>query len=57
MVAAELTIAGAVTSIVTTASSVMTIIEGNELLFTLFCSSIIYVACSVVRKLKKTAKA
>lgn len=57
MVAAELTIAGAVQSIITTASSVMTVVEGNELLFTLFCGSLVGLGCAVVRKLKKTAKA
>ena len=59
MVAAETptyTITGSVSSIITTANSVMTVISSNELLFTLFCGSIVTLGCAVVRKIKKTAK-
>lgn len=57
MVLAEApSITSATTSIVNVAESVMTIISGNELFFTLFCGSLVALGCSVVRKLKKTAK-
>lgn len=57
MVAAEApTISGAISSIITSANSVMTVITGNELMFTLFCGSLVTLGCSVVRKIKKTSK-
>lgn len=57
MLAAEApTISGATSSIITTANSVMTVITGNELMFTLFCGSLVILGCSVVRKIKKTSK-
>lgn len=56
LAAEALTITGATSSIITTASSVMTVITGNELMFTLFCGSLVTLACSVVRKIKKTSK-
>ena len=50
------TIAEATSSIITTANSVMTVISGNQLMFTLFCGSLVTLGCAVVRKIKKTAK-
>ena len=47
----------AVGNITNAATQVMGIISANELFFTLFCGSIVFLACTVVRKLKKTAKA
>ncbi len=57
LIAAEApSITTSVSSIITTANSVMTVITGNELMFTLFCGSLVTLACSVVRKIKKTSK-
>ena len=57
MIAAEApTITGATSSIITTANSVMSVITSNDLMFTLFCGSLVTLACSVVRKIKKTSK-
>lgn len=56
-VASELTMTAAVGNITNAATQVMGIISANELFFTLFCGSIVFLACTVVRKLKKTAKA
>ena len=57
LIAAEApSITTSVSSIITTANSVMTVITGNELLFTLFCGSLVTLVCSVVRMIKKTSK-
>lgn len=47
----------AVTTIMTLAGDVMDTIAGNTLFLTLFSGSLVTLACGVVRKLKKTAKA
>lgn len=47
----------ALQNITTAGTSVMTFIAGNELLMTLFCGSIVGLACYFIRKVKHTAKA
>lgn len=46
----------AVAYLMSMGSQVLNFIEGNTLLFTLFCGSIISLACVAVRKIKKTSK-
>lgn len=56
MDATALTISGAVETIFSMASDVMDVIMGSELLFTLFCGSFVFLGCSVVKAIKRTAK-
>lgn len=51
------TITSALSTISSAASSVMTFITGNELMMVLFCSSIVGLAFSFIRKAKRTARA
>lgn len=50
------TITGAVSTITSVSEGVMSIIAGNELLFTLWGASLFFIGIAVVSKLKKAAK-
>lgn len=50
-------VTGAVTNLLGLGTQVLEFITGNELLLVLFSGSLVGVACYVVRKVKKTAKA
>lgn len=50
------TITGAVSNITTMAEGVMSLISGNELLFTLWGASLFFIGVGVVKSLKGAAK-